>query len=102
MSVLNRCVYDKNVNGTLYRLAVSSAGLKKEYHGNFVVCLKDYPSLSVKCTINEKTNNVYADYPPYPEAVFVGIIFLSIVTAFVCGVTVRYYIVWYKLEHKPN
>lgn len=98
VSELGRCTYDKDVNGTLYRLTVSSTRLEKSYSGKFVVCLKEKPEESVNCTVSEKTGNVYPDYPPYPEAVLVGIIFMSVFTAFICGVTVRSYIIWYKVD----
>lgn len=84
----------------MYKLAVSSTNLEETYSGKFVVCLKERPLLSVKCTVNEKTGNVYPDYPPYPEAVLVGIVFISVFTAFICGITVRSYIIWFKDERK--
>lgn len=95
---LGSCTYDKDINGTLYRLAVSSTMPGKKYSGKFVICLKERPEASVNCTVSEKTGNVYPVYPAYPEAVLVGIIFMSIFTAFICGITVRSFIIWYKVD----
>ena len=98
MSELGRCTYEKNIDGTLYRLTVSTSRLEKSYSGKFIVCLKDKPGSSVNCTVNEKTKNIYPVQPPYPDSVLVGTIFMIVFTAFICGITVRSYIIWYKID----